>query len=408
MRIAVVSEGYFPEVSGVTIAVAQHVRYLAARGHEVLLAYPRYPDDVRASMGGVLPPDGATPRSSLAFHSQAIAPHRRETRVPSRAGAAELDAEIARFRPEAVVYHNADRLVPELPKLWKRRRVAGLGAARRAGAVAIPIIHTLLPLFVERSGSLLWRMPPAAALTRRIWSGIYNENFDFALTVDVAAREYLRSIGVRIPLDAGPYNGVDTSVFRPRAAPPPRGEGRPLRIAWIGRLVREKNAFLLPHFARALDDAGVPFALSVIGDGPLRPELARDLDRAKGTTFHGWLPPAEVAAELSRSDLYLSLSDTESYSLTASEALASGVPVVAPDVIGFRRLAAMDVGALFPASWLTPSGVRNLSRLVAASAPRLDEWARRAAAAAPRLSWGAALDALYGDLGERTRLRFVS
>jgi glycosyltransferase involved in cell wall biosynthesis len=406
MRVAVLSEGYFPEVSGVTIAVAQHVRYLAARGHDVLLAHPRYPEDVLAGVGRILPPDGVTAQSSLAFHSQPIAPHRPETRVPSPRGAEELDAEIARFLPDAVIYHNPDRLVPELPKVWKRRRVAGLGAARAAGAVAIPIIHTLLPLFIERSGSLFWRTPPAAALTRRIWSGIYNDNFEFALTVDVAARDYLRSIGIRIPVHAGPYNGVDTSVFRARAAGPARE--LPLRIAWIGRITREKNAFLLPHLVRALDDAGVPFALSVIGDGPLRAELARDLGTTSRTTLHGWLPPSEVAAELSRSDLYLSLSDTESYSLTASEALASGVPVVAPDVIGFRRLGAMDVGALFPASWLSPSGMKKLSRLVAASAPRLEGWARRAAAAAPGLSWGVALDALYGDLAERTQLPFVS
>ena len=47
-----VSEGYFPELSGVTIAVDQHMRYLAAHGHDVLLAHPRYPEDVIARMGG--------------------------------------------------------------------------------------------------------------------------------------------------------------------------------------------------------------------------------------------------------------------------------------------------------------------------------------------------------------------
>jgi phosphatidylinositol alpha 1,6-mannosyltransferase len=406
VRIAVVSEGYFPEVSGVTIAVEQHLRYLTARGHDVLLAHPRYPADVIARMGGASPPDGAAPWSSFSFDSLPITPDRAETRVPSLPGAEELDREIARFRPEAVVYHNPDRLVPELSKIWKRRKVAGLEAARRAGAAVIPIVHTLLPLFVERSGPLLWRTPPAAALTRRVWTGIYNDFFDFAVTVDVAAEEYLRSIGFRIPLLAGPYNGVDTGVFRARAAPP-AGEARPLVIAWIGRLVREKNAPLLPHLARALRDAGVSFELSVMGGGPLAAALGREAAGIPEVALRGWLPPPAVAAELARSDVYLSLSDTESYSLTASEAIASGVPVVAPDVIGFRRLGALSVGALFPASWLSPAGMRDLAGLVAGSVPRLPGWARRAAEIAPRLSWSAALDALYGDLAKRTRLPFV-
>jgi phosphatidylinositol alpha 1,6-mannosyltransferase len=405
VRIAVVSEGYFPEVSGVTVAVAQHLRYLAARGHDVLLAHPRYPDEVRARMGAVSSPDG-DPRRFL-FDSDPIAPHRAETRVPSRAGAAALDAAIARFSPAAVLYHNPDRLVPELAKVWRPRRVAGLSAARRAGATVIPLVHTLLPLFVERSGSRLWRTRPAAALTRYVWSGIYNDNFDFAVTVDAAARDYLSSVGFRIPILAGPYNGVDTDVFRARPAPPPLADGDALRVAWIGRLVHEKNASLLPDFARALAARGVRFELTIIGDGPLAPWLARALAPWPSASLRGWLAPPDVAAELARAHLYLSLSDTESYSLTASEALATGVPVVAPDVIGFRRLGPMKVGALFPAALLDAPGMAVVAALVASSRPSLGAWSRAAAAAAPGLAWDRALDALYGDLAARTRLPFV-
>jgi alpha-1,6-mannosyltransferase len=188
----------------------------------------------------------------------------------------------------------------------------------------------------------------------------------------------------------------------------PSREERPLRIAWIGRLVREKNAHLLPHLARALRDRGVKFELVILGHGPLADDLHRELDASGDATLTGWLPPERVAEELRASDVYLSLSDTESYSLTASEALASGVPVVAPNVIGFRRLGALDVGALFSAQHLSPRGMSEVARVVAESLPRLDEWARKAATLAPDLSWTAALDALYGDLEERTGCRFRS
>jgi glycosyltransferase involved in cell wall biosynthesis len=381
VRIAVISEGYFPEVSGVTVAVAQHLRYLAGRGHEVLLAHPHYPDEVRARLGTVSSPDGGAPR--FVFDSAPIAPDRAEARVPSRVGAAALDEALARFAPSAVIYHNPDRLVPELAKVWRPRRVAGLAAARAAGATVIPLVHTLLPLFVERSGSRLWRTPPAAALTRRIWSGIYNDNFDFAVTVDTAARAYLSSVGVRIPILAGPYNGVDTEVFRTRSGPPALGDAEPLRIVWIGRVVHEKNAALLPHLARALASRGVRFELTVIGDGPLAPWLREALAPWPDASMRGWLAPPAVAAELTRAHVYLSLSDTESYSLTASEALAAGVPVIAPDVIGFRRLGPLNAGALFPASRLDARGMTDVATLLDTSRPRLGEWSR-AAERAPR------------------------
>ncbi len=404
MRIAILSEGFFPEVSGVTIAVERHVAFLAGRGHEVALIHPRYPDEVRGVFRAAVEPALRAQRTD--FESAALAPHRPEARAPTRRGAEEVGAAIDRFAPAAVIYHNADRLVPDLGRPWRPRRVAGLDAARRAGAVTIPIIHTLLPLYVERSAQWYWRTPVATALARRIWSGLYNDNFPFAVTVDDAARAYVRSAGVRIPVLAGPWNGVDTGVFHPR--PRARAEGAPLRIASVGRLVREKNAHLLAPLVRALRAEGLAFELAVVGDGPLAPELRRAFEAAPEVTLLGWRSPREVAEELSRSDVYLSLSDTESFSLTAEEALATGVPVIAPDVIGFRRLAGRELGMLFPGAWLTGAGMRSLAASIrtGATAARIEAWSRRARDEAASRSWDVALGSLAAALTRQTGLAF--
>jgi len=408
MRIAVISEGFYPEVSGVTIAVVKHLDFLARQGHELLLVHPRYPEDVVQRLRLSLPAPPVLPASvqRLEFASDPIAPHRPESRIPSRLGAREIDAALLRFAPAVILYHNADRLVPELAKFWKPRQVAGIAASRQLGAAAVPIIHTLMPLFVERSGQWFWRTPPAVALTRRIFSAIYNQNFEFALTVDPAARDYLQGIGIRRPILAGSFNGVDTSVFQARAARQ-RPSGAPLRICWIGRLVPEKNAPLLPHLVAALHRLAVPFELVLVGDGPLAEPLRRQLPAGSGVTFTGWLAPAAVAAELCRADVYLSVSDTESCSLTANEALASAVPVIAPEVIGFRRLAAIGAGLLFPADWLRPSAMGQLAALLGDSRARLAQWSRRAAAVAPELSWERALSALYTTLGTKLGQQFL-
>jgi phosphatidylinositol alpha 1,6-mannosyltransferase len=404
MRIAIVSEGFFPEVSGVTIAVERHIDFLAARGHEILLVHPRYPDDVRGLFRTAREPVVRAER--FEFDSEALAPHRPETRAPTRRGANEVDAALDRFRPAAVMYHNPDRLVPDLSRPWRRRRVAGLAAADRAGAVAVPIIHTLLPLYVERSAQWYWRTRPLSALARRIWTSIYNDHFRFAVTVDVAARDYARSAGVTVPILAGAWNGVDTSVFHPRDVE--RIPGGPLRIISVGRLVREKNAHLLVPLVHALRAAGVSFELVIVGDGPVAPDLARDLGAASDVIRRGWLAPEAIADELARSDVYLSLSDTESFSLTAEEALATGVPVIAPDVIGFERLGGHELGFLFPGSWLDASGMTLLARRIRdATAPeRLATWAANARASAAERSWSRALGSFAEHLSRETRLEF--
>jgi glycosyltransferase involved in cell wall biosynthesis len=270
--------------------------------------------------------------------------------------------------------------------------------------VVVPIIHTLLPLYVERSAQWYWRLPVAAALARRIWTGIYNAHFPFAVTVDVAARDYVRSAGIAVPVLAGPWNGVDTAVFQPRRRP--AAAGAPLRLVSVGRLVREKNAHLLVPLVHALRAEGVAFELVVVGDGPLAPALRAALGDAREVVLRGWLAPPDVAGELARADLYLSLSDTESFSLTAEEALAVGVPVVAPEVIGFERLAGRDLGHLFPGAWLTPTGMRPLARTIGEARARIEAWAENARATAAERSWDRALGSLAAALAAHTGLPF--
>lgn len=401
MRIAVLSEGFYPEVSGVTIAVAQHLAFFAGRGHELLLIHPRYPDSVRGSFRASAPPP--VPAEVVMFDSTELVRHRPETRAPTGRGADEVARAISRFAPALVLYHNPDRLVPDLGVPWRRHRVAGLAAARSLGAAVVPLVHTLLPLYVERSAQWYWRLPIAAALARRVWCGVYNEHFpERVVTFDVSVRDYLRSIGFAMPILVGPWNGVDPAVFHPRAAPPEHGG--PLRLVLVGRLVREKNAHLMPDLMRALRAAGVAFELVIVGDGPLGPSLRATLAGAPEVSWRGWQDPSAVAAELARADAYISLSDTESFSLTAQEAVATGVPVVAPDVHGFRRLAAMDVGLLFPAAWLGRAGMTELAAALRASRPQFARWARRAAAVAPSLAWEPALARFAAAIVEDTRL----
>lgn len=101
-------------------------------------------------------------------------------------------------------------------------------------------------------------------------------------------------------------------------------------------------------FAKVL--AQRPCTLVMVGDGPDRgaaEDEARTLGVAAHVRFLGRID--DVAPLLSAADLYLFPSETESFGLSALEALASGVPVVASNVGGVSEVVRDGVtGALRP------------------------------------------------------------
>ena len=94
----------------------------------------------------------------------------------------------------------------------------------------------------------------------------------------------------------------------------------------------------------------IPSVLVMVGDGPERTaaeQEARALGVADGVFFLGKLEA--VAPLLAAADLFLLPSETESFGLSALEALASGVPVVASDVGGLPEVVRHEeTGLLVP------------------------------------------------------------
>ncbi|MBA3891411.1 MAG: N-acetyl-alpha-D-glucosaminyl L-malate synthase BshA [Gemmatimonadaceae bacterium] len=94
----------------------------------------------------------------------------------------------------------------------------------------------------------------------------------------------------------------------------------------------------------------VPSVLVMVGDGPDRTaaeQEARRLGVADGVHFLGKLE--SVAPLLAAADIFLLPSETESFGLSALEALASGVPVIASNVGGLPEVVQPGVtGALVP------------------------------------------------------------
>ncbi len=101
-------------------------------------------------------------------------------------------------------------------------------------------------------------------------------------------------------------------------------------------------------FAKVREE--VPSVLVMVGDGPERgaaEEEARKLGVAHDVRFLGKID--QVAPLLAAADLYVFPSESESFGLSALEALASGVPVVAARVGGLPEVVRDGItGALLP------------------------------------------------------------
>ncbi len=146
--------------------------------------------------------------------------------------------------------------------------------------------------------------------------------------------------------------GVDTAAFTRRGR---RVGGRP-RIVSVGRLSPEKGQLgLIEAFGR-LVKRGIDAELRVVGDGPLRARIEREIQE-RGLASHcvllGRMTESEVAEELAHADVFALSSFLEGLPVVLMEALAMELGVVAPCVAGIPELVVHETsGLLFaPSRW---------------------------------------------------------
>lgn len=171
------------------------------------------------------------------------------------------------------------------------------------------------------------------------------------------ARIYHEHLG--IPADrivTLPHLATDTDLFRPAAthrAAAPAAPDSPFVIGFAGRLAEHKGVLDLIAACGALHAERVPLRLKLLGDGPLRDELA-----ALG---HDWLelsPPVphhEVVGFLHGLDLFVMPAritpDHEEHDGHAvMEALSCGVPCLGSSSGVLPELVSADLGYMFKAN----------------------------------------------------------
>ncbi len=119
------------------------------------------------------------------------------------------------------------------------------------------------------------------------------------------------------------------------------------RILWPGRLVAQKDPMLTLEVIKLLAERGVSFSLQVVGDGDMKEEVINRALELGVDHLISWHPPSfEMPRWYRASDLLLMTSTFEGVPYVIYEALAMGVPVVAPALPGNIELMGAEGGAL--------------------------------------------------------------
>jgi glycosyltransferase involved in cell wall biosynthesis len=180
---------------------------------------------------------------------------------------------------------------------------------------------------------------PAYGSTRRNASAIIVASRD---TLAQLPRRY-REKAVYIP-----ENAIDPARFECSVSN--ESVRLPLKLAFIGRLVPYKGADMLLEAAAPLVRAGRA-RVDVIGDGPMRPDLERLIEReelGEGVTLHGWIEHARVQERLASCDVLAFPSIREFGGGVVLEAMAVGLVPIIVDYAGPAELVTGDTGYRVP------------------------------------------------------------
>jgi glycosyltransferase involved in cell wall biosynthesis len=141
--------------------------------------------------------------------------------------------------------------------------------------------------------------------------------------------ERLERLGVDPAAVEVSIQSADLERIRASTAGEPPGEGRPVRVLSVGRLVPDKNLALLIEAFAAAGFADGEAELELCGTGPLEADLRALAGRLGATVgFSGFAAPDELPAVYAGADALALVSTYEPFGVAAREAAAAGLPLI--------------------------------------------------------------------------------
>jgi phosphatidylinositol alpha-mannosyltransferase len=300
LRIAHVTEYYYPHLGGVCEHVHFFAREARRRGHHVdvitshIPGAEEQPNVIRIGHSQPVYANGSQARFTWGWNL------RRDMRRVLREG-----------RYDIVHVHSP--LTPTLPVL----------AIEEADC---PVIGTFHTYFDKSIGYTLGRR----FFQRRL------EMLSAAIAVShsttVALEQYFQADWQIIP------NGIDTDVFNPNVPPPPGLTPGVPTILFLGRFdPRNGLTSLIESFrlVKGRGGRGRQARLVVVGDGPLREHYYKQAHGDPDIIFVGSVLEGRPSY-YAHSSVYACPTTKASFGITLLESMACETPIVCSDILGFR------------------------------------------------------------------------
>jgi len=303
MRVLISAESFLPRSNGVTNSVLRVSRYLISQGHEVLL---------------IASGDGPTSVGEIKVRRVPALALKRIAQVDiPRVKVKTILPIIEEFAPDVIYLASPFLLGEQVRK-----------AAVRAGVPTIANFQTDVSGFIEFYG-----LTGAKSFVEKRLRKIHNGS-TLTLAPSHASMSYLAALGVERIRFWG--RGVDLQQFNPKWRSQKLrkswgAESETLVIGFVGRLAPEKQVHKLGLLADVGNLAGKKTVHVIVGDGPSRNSLQNSLPKA---IFTGHLSGDELSKAVASMDILITTGENETFCQVIQEAMASGLPVIAPAIGG--------------------------------------------------------------------------
>ncbi len=328
MRIAFVTETWWPATDGVVTRITATVRELKAMGHELLIIAPR---GGAATFEGI--PVRDVPNISVGFIYGG---------KPWGLPLPRVKGYLEEFQPDVIHVVNPFVL-----------GVAGVLSGTRLKIPIVASYHTNIAGYAD-----FYHLGFTKPLIWAILRALHNRAH-LNLATSETMKRVLESEGIqRVSVWR---RGVDLDLFNPKHRSEKMRhrltDGHPDRLIalYVGRIALEKGLNRL----HGLFDHNPHLHLSLVGTGPAE-GILRDQFKETPTSFVGKLLGADLASAYASADFFIFPSTTETLGLVLLEAMASGLPIVAAESLPTHELVdESGAGALF-----SPDHPEHIGRII--------------------------------------------